>query len=146
MLIAGEWRVCDDGVARPTVQAKVQGGDGTFHVEFFLVDSCADRTVLSAASLSKLAVPASSPPAGVTLQGVGGSSAHVLIKSVLEFTRDDGGPVHVRGEIAAFTDLAATDLCILGRDVLNNFDVILSFRRNQVLLLAPNHEYHVRRS
>jgi hypothetical protein len=146
MLIAGEWHICDDGVARPTVQAKIQGADGAFHIEIFLVDPCADRTVLSATSLLKLAIPASAPPAGVALQGIGGSSAHVLINSVLEFTRDDGGPVHVRGEIAAFTDPAATDLCILGRDVLNNFDVILSFRRNEVLLLAPNHEYHVRQS
>jgi hypothetical protein len=44
MRIAGEWRLCDDGVTRPTVQAKVQAADGAFHVEFFLVDSCADRT------------------------------------------------------------------------------------------------------
>jgi len=72
-------------------------------------------------------------------------TTHVLITSVLEFTRDDGGPVHVRGEFAAFADPAATDLSILGRDVLNNFDVILSFRRNEVRLLAPNHQYHVKR-
>jgi hypothetical protein len=35
---------------------------------------------------------------------------------------------------------------ILGRDVLDNFDVILSRRRNEVLLLAPNHHYEVARS
>jgi hypothetical protein len=29
--------------------------------------------------------------------------------------------------------------------VLDNFDLILSRRRNEVLLLAPNHEYHVMR-
>jgi hypothetical protein len=130
MLIAGEWRVCDDGA---------------FHVEFFLVDGCADRTVLSADSLSKLGFQGTSAPTGLALQGIGGASAYVLVKSVLEFTRDDGGPAHVRGEFAAFTDPAATDLSILGRDVLNNFDVILSYRRNEVLLLAPNHEYRVQR-
>ncbi len=43
MIIAGEWRVCDDGITRPTVPAKVQAADGTYHVEFFLVDSCADH-------------------------------------------------------------------------------------------------------
>ena len=37
----------------------------------------------------------------------------------------------------------ATDLSILGRDVLNHFDVILSRRNNEVLLLAPNHRYRV---
>jgi len=48
LLIAGEWHICDDGVARPAVQAKVQGADGPFHFEIFLVDPGADRTVLSA--------------------------------------------------------------------------------------------------
>jgi hypothetical protein len=77
------------------------------------------------------------------LQGIGGASPHVLVTTVLELTRDDGGPARVRGEFAAFTDPAATDLSILGRDVLDNFDVITSRRRNQVLLLAGNHQYQV---
>jgi hypothetical protein len=34
---------------------------------------------------------------------------------------------------------------ILGRDVLDNFDVIVSRRRDEVLLLAPNHRYEVSR-
>ena len=42
-----------------------------------------------------------------------------------------------------FTDSTATDRSILGRDVLNHFDVILSRRQNEVLLLAPNHSYRV---
>jgi len=37
----------------------------------------------------------------------------------------------------------ATDLTILGRDVLDSFDVITSRRRNAVLLLADNHQYKV---
>ena len=52
-------------------------------------------------------------------------------------------PAHIRGEFAAFTDPTVTDLSILGRDVLNHFDVILSRRRNEVLLFAPNHQYRV---
>jgi hypothetical protein len=123
----------------------VQAADGAFHVEFFLVDGCADRTVLSADSLARLGFPGNPPPSDITLQGIGGVTGYVLVQSVLEFTRDDGGPAHVRGEFAAFTDAAATDLSILGRDVLNNFDVILSYRRNEVLLLAPNHQYRVER-
>jgi hypothetical protein len=41
------------------------------------------------------------------------------------------------------TDLTATDLSILGRDVLTLFDVILNRRRGEVLLLAANHRYRV---
>jgi hypothetical protein len=29
--------------------------------------------------------------------------------------------------------------------VLDNFDLILSHRRNEILLLAPNHQYRVER-
>lgn len=39
--------------------------------------------------------------------------------------------------------MRAIDLSILGRDVLNNFDVIISRPRNEVLLLAPRHTYQV---
>jgi hypothetical protein len=65
------------------------------------------------------------------------------VQTVVVLTRDDGGEVFMRGEFAAFTDRSATDLSILGRDVLNHFDLILSRRRNEVLLLAPNHQYRV---
>ena len=58
-----------------------------------------------------------------------------------ELTRDDGGPAHIRGESAAFVDPTVSDLNILGRDVLCHFHVISSCRRNDVLLLAPNHQY-----
>ena len=39
---------------------------------------------------------------------------------------------------AAFTDPSATDLSILGRDILNWFDLILGRQRKEVLLLATN--------
>ena len=35
------------------------------------------------------------------------------------------------------------DLSVLGRDVLDNFDLIVSRRRDEVLLLAPAHSYRV---
>jgi hypothetical protein len=63
----------------------------------------------------------------------------------MEFTRDDGGPVRVRGEFAGFTNPTATDLSVLGRDLLDNFDLIISRRRNEILLLAPKHQYRIER-
>jgi len=79
----------------------------------------------------------------MVLQGISGACGFVVVKTLIELTRDDAVPIHMRGEFAAFTDPTATDLSILGRDVLNHFDVILSRRRNEVLLLAPKHEYRV---
>jgi hypothetical protein len=77
------------------------------------------------------------------LQGIGGSSEFVLVDGVLDFASCDGSTARVNGRLAAFTDSTATDLSILGRDVLNYFDVILSRRNNRVLLLAADHPYRV---
>ncbi len=57
--------------------------------------------------------------------------------------RDDGGPVRVRGEFAGFTDPTAKDLSILGRDVLDHLDLVLSRRRSEIFLLAPRHQYRI---
>ncbi len=143
MLIAGEWLLCEDGVNRPVVRGKAQAADGTMHAEWFLVDTGADRTVLCADFVKQLGLSATAPPPGWGLTGVGGEQGFVVLSTVLEFTRADGGPARVRGDFAAFVAASATDFPILGPDVLDNFDVILSRRRNEMLLLAPNHQYRV---
>lgn len=145
MLIAGEWQLFDDGVMRPTVRAKVLGSDGSLIAEDFLIDTGADRSVFREPLLTRLQLPAESPQPDFMLSGIGGTSEFVLVATVLEFTRDDGGSVRVHGEFAGFTDPAATDLSVLGRDVLDNFDLILSHQRNEILLLAPRHRYRVER-
>lgn len=146
MQIIGEWLLCSDGVFRPIVRAQVEGMAVGFIDEHFLVDNGADRTVFSADLVARLQLPVKQPSGGTALMGIGGGSDYVLLTTAIEFTRDDGGPTRVRGEFAAFTDPLASDMSILGRDVLNNFDVIISRPRNEVLLLAPNHYYHVGRS
>ena len=143
MLITGKWQVGDDGMLRPLVRAAVSGIDGRLVADDFLIDSGADRTVLSAALLARLSLPTRSAPSGSTLRGIGGGCAFVLVTSAVEFIRDDGGAVRVHGEFAGFMDPAATDLSILGRDVLDNFDLIISRYRSAVLLLAPRHHYRL---
>lgn len=142
MLVAGYWETDDDGFVRPMIDAKVAGTDENLVTDDFLVDTGADRTVFSAALLTRLDL-ATRPSTESELSGIGGTKECVLVDTALEFSRDDGGPVRVRGEFAAFTDPEATDVSILGRDVLDNFDVIVSRRRNEVLLLAPPHQYSV---
>jgi len=125
------------------ILVKVPKSDGTPCSEHFLVDTAADRTAFSAELLNDLQLPANLSPSGIALQGIGGASPHVVIRTALEFTRDDGGPARVRGEFAAFTDPKASDMSILGRDVLYNFNVITSRRCNALLLLAGNHRYRI---
>ena len=144
MQVLGKWFLCDDGVTRPSVEVHVFDVDNRSHHEIFLVDSLADRSVLTATLLSKLRLPTRSLGPGLALVGIGGQQAAVIVKTKQELVRDDGVPVAVSGDFTAFVDPAATDMSVLGRDVLNNFDLILSWRRKEVLLLAPNHQYSVR--
>ena len=78
-------------------------------------------------------------PAGLTLQWIGGRSGFVVLETVVTIRGDGGEPANFRGQSAAFTDPAATEISILGREILNHFDVILSHRRDEVLLLAKEH-------
>lgn len=146
MLIPGEWQMGDDGVTRPIVRVKVFGADRRLVTDDFLIDSGADRTVFSATLMPRLGLSARSPQSELALSGIGGESTFVVVTTVLEFLRDDGGPVRVRGEFAGFTDPTATDLSILGRDVLDYFDVLISRRRNEIWLLAPRHGYRIESS
>jgi hypothetical protein len=82
-------------------------------------------------------------PPTYALQSIGGTSNFVEGTTVVEFTTSDGVPVHITGSFCALTDAGSADLSILGRDVLHHFDVIISRRRNEVLLLAGNHQYQV---
>ena len=143
MLIRGEWWRCSDGELRPVVPIDVVGAGATPFHRRFLVDIGADRTVFSAALLADLGLQGDVPPVDQNFQGIGGTSPFVVITTVLEFVREGGGIARVRGQFAAFTDSQSTDMSILGRDVLDQFDVIVSRRKNEVLLLAPNHSYAI---
>lgn len=104
----------------------------------FLVDGGADCTVLSAELIGRLGL---SGTVGSRLAGVGGTEGSALVQTTLEFKHDAGGTAVVRGEFSAFTNPGAIVMNILGRDVLNNFDVIMSRPRNEILLLSPPHRY-----
>jgi hypothetical protein len=121
----------------------VSGAEGKSHEVRFLVDTGADQSAFSAALLQELQIPANSAEPGHIIKGIGGATGFVVVTTVMELTCADGTPARIRGQFSALTDPAATDLSILGRDVLNNFDVITSRRRNEVLLVGGNHQYRV---
>jgi Aspartyl protease len=54
MCIDGQWLWCDDGIMRPVMSGEILAGNGSWEKREFLVDTGADRTVLSAATLAKL--------------------------------------------------------------------------------------------
>lgn len=143
MRIAGFWDLSDDGVLRPRLLITVSDSAGTTIDERFLIDSGADRTVFSATLLTRLRGATSAAPEGISLAGVGGTQAFVQVYAELKLRRHDGKLATIQGDFAAFTDPTATDFSILGRDVLDHFDVILSRRRDEILLLATPSRYEV---
>lgn len=146
MRIAGEWLLDEDGVIRPILEIHVAAADGTLIKEDFLIDTGADRTVFSAGLTNKLGLQSTHDAHGFVFSGIGGHSSFVLVTTTIELLRDDGGPARVNGQFAAFTDPAAADLNILGRNLLNHFDLIFSRPHREILLLAGKHRYVIQHS
>src|SRR5438876_1078889 len=79
MQIVGKWHTCDDSIVRPVVETTVLSATGQPVLEAFLVDSCADCTVLSADLLSKLNLPGKSPSPNLSLKGISGAGNYVVV-------------------------------------------------------------------
>ena len=116
----------------------VQGSWVPIH---FLVDVGADGTVFSAGLLEALGFE--SPPAKEMLEGVGGQAESVAVETTIRMTRENGAPVLFHGDFAGFTDPAASDMSILGRDLTNLFAVIVDRPQDVVCLLGGNHRYAI---
>jgi hypothetical protein len=143
MRIVGEWFACADGVVRPVLEGYAADFNGTECHERFLVDTGADITVLTAPFFQRLRLPSRLPQTGATLTGVGGGFQCVLVQTTLTLYAEDKSPARIQGEFAAFTDPAAADMSILGRDILDHFHLIVSRPWNEVVLLALNHHYQI---
>lgn len=142
MQLEGEWHRGTDGITRPTILGRVQAGTGPTTDERFLIDTGADRTVLSADLLRRLGPLAAQSSPSHVVQGIGGTQACVVVNAEFQFDHALG-IASIKSQFQAFTDPAATDLSILGRDVLSLFDLIVSRPRNEVLLLDSPHFYRV---
>jgi hypothetical protein len=141
MRLNGRWLLCDDGVVRPVIQAEILCASGTWQPLVFLIDTGADRTVISAdlLELSNL----QSSPAEDQVAGVGGSVESVTVTTQIQLTRDDGRKIQVRGTYAACTEYSSLDMSILGRDILDLFAVIVDRPTNLVAILGGNHYYTI---
>src|SRR5438105_13349705 len=90
MVIVGTWWTCDDGEVRPIIRATVVAGNGQEVSARFLVDTGADRSAFDAILLNQSQLPQQPPPAGYSLEGVGGASPFVVLDTVLKLPREDG--------------------------------------------------------
>ena len=143
MVIGGEWLLFDDGIFRPIIRGEILSGDDSWAEIYFLVDTGADRTVFNAAVLTKLNLPFLE--AENRIGGVGGLVNSVTVETQIRLLRENGNQVAFRGKYAAVTELEALDFCVLGRDILDNFAVIVDFPQEFIGLIRQNHIYRIER-
>lgn len=141
MRINGKWKRCDDGVVRPVIYGELLSGNGFWEAVEFLLDTGADRTVFSAAILAKLGLSGIEPEEDIS--GLGGITGSVVLETKLNLPRDDGAPVVFTSRFTAVTDPTALDLCVLGRDILDLFSVIVDRGGDIVCLLSQRHRYAI---
>ncbi|HEX4592449.1 MAG TPA: retropepsin-like aspartic protease [Gemmataceae bacterium] len=141
MVIPGEWLDCDDGVVRPVLLGFVGHADGSWSRVRFLLDTGADRTVFTADVLDRSGLS----PVGSRdqLDGLGGTSPSVQVATSIVLLTIDGTPVVFRGQYAALTTVGALDMSVIGRDLLNEFVVIVDRPAGRVLLVGQNHSYQI---
>jgi hypothetical protein len=140
MLIRGLWTLCDDGITRPVIEGELLAADGSWLPVELLVDVGADRTVFNATVLTASALPHA---AAQQLGGVGGATATVGVTTHLRLPVDGGAAIVVQGSFAAFTQLDALDMSVLGRDIMNLFAVIVDRPGDTVCMLGKGHSYSI---
>jgi predicted aspartyl protease len=141
MRFDGEWLECEDGIARPVMRAEILAADGSWRSVELLVDTGADRTVISANVLEALNLDATG--SRDRIGGVGGLVNSVNVRTQIRLTREDGHKVIFRGDYAACTDHEALDMTVLGRDLLDMFAVIVDRRGSVVAIIGGQHGYTV---
>jgi hypothetical protein len=138
MRINGVWRLCDDGITRPTFWGEIVGASGHWVEIPFTADCGADRTVLSSDAFRALAFDP--VRGGQAMVGVGGKSESLEFRSVLRMCRSDGVMVHFRGDFAAGAD-DDFDMSVLGRDITNHFALVIDRPQDTVCLLYNGEVY-----
>jgi hypothetical protein len=141
MLIRGLWSLCDDGIIRPVIEGEVLAADGSWLPVEFLADVGADRTVFTAAVLATLAHPYL--PVPHQLGGVGGTASTVAVATQIRLPLDGGTAIACQGSFAGFTQTDALDMCVLGRDILNLFAVIVDRPGDLVCMIGQGHRYTI---
>jgi len=141
MRINGAWTLCDDGVIRPLVTGRIAAGSDEWVKAEFLLDTGADRTVLSPLIMEQLGLPQLIPTEGIG--GLGGITDSVVIETRIHLLSETGVWVAFRGRFTAVTDATALDISVLGRDLLDLFAVIVDRPSDLVCLLSQRHGYAI---
>jgi predicted aspartyl protease len=141
MLVRGVWHQCDDGIIRPVIQAEIAAHDNSWWKAPFLLDTGADRTVLSADVVAALRLEPIERDNRIG--GLGGVMSSITLETQIRLTHDEIGKVLLRGQYVGVTSKDILDMSILGRDITNLFVVLVDWSQKTVCLLAQPHSYTI---
>lgn len=141
MLIEGEWYQTDDGAARPVLRGEVRNNNGGWTAVEFLIDTGADITVFSAATYSHLGYTDTNGSS--IIEGIGGQVLTTPLTATLRFHSVHGTEAEITGPYVAVKDHRSLDMSLLGRDVLDVFQLVVDRPGNLIFLLAKPHTYRV---
>ena len=141
MRFNGEWLQCDDGIIRPVIRAEILTGDGGWRAFELLIDTGADRTVISANVLESL--NGQTTVAQDKIGGVGGLVNSVLVDTQIRLSREDGQKATFRSQYAACTEHEDLDMSVLGRDILEMFALIVDRRADVIAIIRGQHCYTI---
>jgi hypothetical protein len=139
MRIDGRWLRCTDGIERPVVDVHLVLPTRQLAALPMLVDTGADFTILAYAVGQSLSAYLQTTPVNTTAQGIGGQIPTHMLNVRLLFTSMGGRQVMLNGPIPTFATPANPDFSVLGRDVLDRFELVYSRTRAIIaLLISPD--------
>lgn len=144
MIFRGRYRY-NQGAYRPFITAYVRSQSGQWVKHSFLVDSGADETFLPYRSVEILEMETARVQIRDDVGGVGGYGLpYFRFPTEIKFVSTEGMKLF-GGEVNVFLDPHATDVPLLGRDVLDTFVVVFDRKKDQVLLLDDHDDYRLER-
>jgi predicted aspartyl protease len=116
-------------------------GDGGWRAFELLIDTGADRTVISANVLESLNTQTTA--ARDKIGGVGGLVDSVLVNTQIRLSREDGQKATFRSQYAACMEHEDLDMSVLGRDILEMFALVVDRRADVVAIIGGQHYYTI---
>ncbi len=130
--------LCADGFERPVIDGDLLLPDRQQVPVPFLLDTGADFTLLSHSVLSTLATYVR-PREAPHVSSIAGNAPIVFLEVDLLLTTTEGRQLQFYGPVQALATPWNLELSVLGRDVIDHFDLAYSRTRHLLALLTAPH-------
>jgi hypothetical protein len=132
-----------DGITEPRINIEIVTNNVSIEVNC-LIDTGADNSYFPSNFIEKLNIDTSKLLLKSNISGVGSSNLECYIYTCEVVLRTKyNQKLQISMSIGIFKDKNALDEPIIGRDLLDLFDLIISKRKNEVLLLFDDTSYQL---